>query len=118
MTSRILFRSDEQIAADESAALVTPSERDRYIVHVHELSEMSNIARDTSYEMKLIRSRDRGVNAKRTDEQYERIRRSMFVSRCEEIGINPTAYINGISLTQAMNVIRSEINSFVYAAQQ
>lgn len=118
MTSKTRSRSEDQIAADESAALVTPGERDRYIIHVHELSEMSNIASDASHEIRLMRNRDRNSNTVKPDETYERIRRSIFVSRCEQIGVNPTAYITGVSLAQAMNVMRSEINSFVYAAQQ
>lgn len=118
MTSKTRSRSEDQIAADESAALVTAGERDRYIIHVHELSEMSNIASQASYEIRLMKNRDRNADAVKPTEIYERIRRSIFVSRCEEIGVSPTAYITGVSLAQAMNVMRSEINSFVYAAQR
>ena len=101
----------------ERSSVVLAEERDRYIFHLDELSEMSNIAIQISKEIRGIKAKDRYMNLRKTEEQYDRIVREMFKSKCSNLNLNPTAYIAGVNMTQAINTIRCEINSFAFAAE-
>jgi hypothetical protein len=100
---------------EERSSAILDEEKDRYIVHLHELSEMSNIAIDISKEIRLMKSKDRYAKTIKTNEQYDRIIRETFKQRCSNLDLNPTAYISGVNLAQAINTIKCEINSFTYA---
>lgn len=87
-------------------------ERVVYGRHLGELQAMREILLDITKQAKRM-------NVSRLSEleqmHVERWRRNQFVYRCEQLGINPTAYIVGVGLNASLNVMNSEIKSFLCA---
>jgi len=100
-----LYHSDEPYQEDQDERVV-------YGRHLAELQAMREILLDITKQAK-------NMNVSRLNElertHVERWRRNMFAYRCQQIGIDPTAYIVGIGLNASLNTMNSEIKSFVCA---
>lgn len=99
-----LYHSDELYQEED--------ERVAYAKHLAELQAMREILLDVTKQSKAMNV-SRLSELERT--HVERWRRNMFAYRCQQIGIDPTAYIVGIGLNASLNTMNSEIKSFVCA---
>lgn len=99
-----LFHSDVEYQEEDDRIV--------YGRHLGELQAMREILLDITRQTKKMNV-SRLSELERT--HVERWRRNQFVYRCDRLGLNPSAYIVGVGLNASLNVMNSEIKSFLCA---